>query len=44
MSKEKHPLFSDEFLDNLASEINQMYSGGAAEEAPLEQSEDTGLI
>ncbi|WP_163102085.1 hypothetical protein [Peribacillus alkalitolerans] len=27
MYKENNPLFSDEFLDDLASEINKLYGG-----------------
>jgi hypothetical protein len=34
MPKKKKPLLSDEFLDELANEINQIYS------APEEQNED----
>ncbi|WP_066392296.1 hypothetical protein [Neobacillus mesonae] len=39
MHKEKNPIISDEFLDEIVKEINQLY-GGPTEEQIMEDEND----
>ncbi|HWO96939.1 MAG TPA: bacitracin ABC transporter ATP-binding protein [Bacillus sp. (in: firmicutes)] len=40
MSKENNPLLSDEFLDEVVKEINQLYGGPAKDENDVPTDDD----